>query len=328
MRAAPRAASIPTALSKKPKGLGLGLEALLGPTVGVGSDPAAAPVELPLDALAPGRYQPRSRIDEASLATLADSIRAQGVMQPVVVRPRGAGAGGAAWEIVAGERRWRAARLAGLDRVPVFVRDVGDDAAAVMALVENIQREDLNPLEEAQGLSRLVAEFGLTHEQAAAAVGRSRSAASNLLRLLQLAAPVQQMLLDGRLEMGHARALLPLPAAEQVLAATEVIARSMSVRDAERLVVRRVAAGGGAAGGGAGGAVSAPRAAGAGAAGPSRAADHRRLEDRLADHLAAPVEVRIAARGQLKGAGGEVVVRFGSFAELDALLERMGLRAE
>jgi ParB family chromosome partitioning protein len=195
-------------VTKKPKGLGMGLEALLGPKVS--DTPAAAsglPTELALDRLRAGRYQPRTRMDEGSLYELAESIRSQGVMQPILVRPVGAGH----YEIIAGERRYRAARLAGLASVPVLVKDVADEAAAVMALIENIQREDLNPLEEAQGLQRLVSEFKLTHEQAAQAVGRSRSAASNLLRLLNLADPVQQMLMAGDLDMGHARACLPCP---------------------------------------------------------------------------------------------------------------------
>jgi ParB family chromosome partitioning protein len=183
--------------TKKPKGLGLGLEALLGPKVSdapaAASVAASAPSTLKLAQLQPGKYQPRTRMDEGSLYELAESIKSQGVMQPVLVRPVGPGR----YEIIAGERRVRAANLAGLDELPVLVKAVPDEAAAVMALIENIQREDLNPLEEAQGLKRLVDEFRLTHEQAAQAVGRSRSAASNLLRLLNLAAPVQQMLLAG-----------------------------------------------------------------------------------------------------------------------------------
>jgi ParB family chromosome partitioning protein len=230
----------PAMVTKKPKGLGMGLEALLGPKV---SDaPAAAaglPTELALDRLRAGKYQPRTRMDEGSLYELAESIRSQGVMQPILVRPVGAGH----YEIIAGERRYRAARLAGLASVPVLVKDVADEAAAVMALIENIQREDLNPLEEAQGLQRLVSEFKLTHEQAAQAVGRSRSAASNLLRLLNLADPVQQMLMAGDLDMGHARALLALPAAQQVMAAHQISARKLSVREAERLVARAAQSG-------------------------------------------------------------------------------------
>lgn len=211
-------------VTKKPKGLGMGLEALLGPKIEAAPADAgagAAPTTLKLTQLQAGRYQPRTRMDEGSLYELAESIRSQGIMQPVLVRPLdGAGAKASRYEIIAGERRFRAARLAGLDEVPVLVREVPDEAAAVMALVENIQREDLNPLEEAQGLKRLVDEFGLTHEQAAQAVGRSRSAASNLLRLLNLSAPVQQMLMAGDIDMGHARALLSLEGADQILRAT------------------------------------------------------------------------------------------------------------
>ena len=197
--------------TKKPKGLGLGLEALLGPRVVDVAAPAESdgePHTLALDQLQPGRYQPRTRIDEGALYELAESIKAQGVMQPVLVRPlaRPGADGARRFEIIAGERRFRAARLAGLDAVPVLVRDVSDEAAAAMALIENIQREDLNPLEEARGLRRLTDEFGMTHEAAARAVGRSRSATTNLLRLLNLSEPVQQMLLVGDLEMGHARA--------------------------------------------------------------------------------------------------------------------------
>ena len=241
--------------TKKPKGLGLGLEALLGPTVrdpspgaGASDSKGSTPHTLALDDLQPGKYQPRTRMDEGALFELAESIKSQGIMQPVLVRringggqPLGGDAVGRAprYEVIAGERRVRAARLAGLTEVPVLVRDVPDEAAAAMALIENIQREDLNPLEEAQGLKRLTDEFGLTHEEAARSVGRSRSAATNLLRLLNLGEPVQQLLLAGDLDMGHARALLALEGAEQILVANEVVARKLSVRDAELLVARR-----------------------------------------------------------------------------------------
>ena len=201
-------------VTKKPKGLGLGLEALLGPKVqdagSAGGD--GPPTVLKLAQLQPGKYQPRTRMDEGSLYELAESIRSQGIMQPVLVRPLTGGR----YEIIAGERRFRAAALAGLDELPVLVKDVPDETAVVMALIENIQRENLNPLEEAQGLQRLTQEFGLTHEDAAKAVGRSRSAASNLLRLLNLAEPVQQMLMAGDIDMGHARALLALDKAHQI----------------------------------------------------------------------------------------------------------------
>ncbi|MCM0608334.1 MAG: ParB/RepB/Spo0J family partition protein [Ideonella sp. WA131b] len=292
-------------VTKKPKGLGLGLEALLGPKVP--DTPAAAPEGppsvLPLAALRPGVYQPRTRMDEGSLYELAQSIKSQGVMQPILVRPV---AEPGHYEIIAGERRFRAAQLAGLDEVPVLVKPVADEAAAVMALIENIQREDLNPLEEAQGLQRLVRDFGLTHEQAAQAVGRSRSAASNLLRLLNLAASVQQMLLAGDLEMGHARALLALPAAEQVMAAQEVAAKKLSVREAERLVARQTA-------GGASAAKGRPAA--------PKPRDIARLEERLADTLTAPVEIRLR-KG--RAGAGEIAIAFASLDELDALLDKLG----
>ncbi|HWC44702.1 MAG TPA: ParB/RepB/Spo0J family partition protein, partial [Casimicrobiaceae bacterium] len=208
------------------KGLGRGLDALL-----VGTDEEAPQGEslqmLPLDRLRRGRYQPRSKMDPTSLAELALSIKEQGVMQPILVRP----VEGGRFEIVAGERRWRAAQQAGLREVPALVRNVPDQSALAVALIENIQREDLNPLEEAKGLQRLIEEFGLTHDAAAKAVGRSRSAVSNLLRLTALAPPVQEYLLAGQLEMGHARALLALPLAEQSGAAARVVDAGMSVRD-------------------------------------------------------------------------------------------------
>ncbi|MCE1249866.1 MAG: ParB/RepB/Spo0J family partition protein, partial [Comamonadaceae bacterium] len=225
----------------KKKGLGLGLEALLGPKVQPLQEQAQAaqaglPSSLPLAQLVPGMYQPRTRMDEGALYELAESIKAQGVMQPILVRPLAEGEHAGKYEIIAGERRFRASRLAGLEQVPVLVRNVPNEAAAAMALIENIQREDLNPLEEAQGLQRLVREFGLTHEQAAQAVGRSRSAASNLLRLLNLAEPVQTMLMAGDLDMGHARALLTLERAAQITAGNQIAARKLSVREAESLV--------------------------------------------------------------------------------------------
>lgn len=290
-------------VTKKPKGLGLGLEALLGPKVSESADSPGLPTTLALSRLQPGRYQPRTRMDEGSLYELAESIRSQGVIQPILVRPLQSGD----YEIIAGERRFRAARLAGLDVVPVLVKAVADEAAAVMALIENIQREDLNPLEEAQGLQRLVTEFKLTHEQAAQAVGRSRSAASNLLRLLNLAGPVQQMLMAGDLDMGHARALLALPAAQQVMSAHEIAARKLSVREAERLVARALA---GAGGGPARGKADKPR-------------DIQRLQERLADVLTAPVDIRILRRTR-RGEQGEIAIGFGSLEELNSLLDKLG----
>lgn len=304
---------MPAMVTKKPKGLGLGLEALLGPRVSEAPAAAAgAPSTLPLDKLQPGKYQPRTRMDEGSLYELAESIKSQGVMQPVLVRPVGAPAEGR-YEIIAGERRFRAARLAGLAEVPVLVKAVPDESAAVMALIENIQREDLNPLEEAQGLQRLIGEFALTHEQAAQAVGRSRSAASNLLRLLNLAEPVQQMLLAGDLDMGHARALLALDGAGQITAANEIAAKKLSVREAERLVAREQQ--------GAAGAARAPRAK----AGKSR--DLARIESQLADRLTAPVEIRVKKKTR-RGEAGEIAIGFASLDELNGLLDKLGLNAD
>src|SRR5690554_3433736 len=228
--------------TRKPKGLGRGLDALLGAdaqVIGSLGKPReeGPPSFLKVKQLQAGRYQPRTRMDEGALNELADSIRTQGVMQPILVRPLDSKPNGK-YEIIAGERRFRAACLAGLDEVPVLVREVADENAAVMTLIENIQREDLNPLEEAQGVKRLLDEFGLTHEQAAQAVGRSRSATSNLLRLLNLAEPVQTMLLAGDIDMGHARALLAVDAATHIMLATEVVAKGMPVRETEKLVGR------------------------------------------------------------------------------------------
>ena len=298
-------------VTKKPKGLGLGLEALLGPKVADAAPAdASRPSTLKLNQLQAGKYQPRTRMDEGSLYELAESIKSQGIMQPILVRPVGVGG----YEIIAGERRFRAAKLAGLDEVPVLVKEVPDEAAAVMALIENIQRENLNPLEEAQGLQRLVHEFQLTHEQAAQAVGRSRSAASNLLRLLNLTAPVQQMLMAGDLDMGHARALLGLEAGAQVASATEIVSKKLSVREAERLVAKAQDS--------------------AGVSGrqtpllrvkKDKSRDIVRLEEQLADALTAQVEIRIH-RSTRRGEQGEVAIHFGSLDELNGLLEKLGAR--
>ncbi len=216
-------------MAKPNKGLGRGLDALLSGGKEQGSDTLR---ELKLEQLKPGKYQPRSRMDEESLKELAASIKAQGIMQPILARELVNGD----YEIIAGERRWRAARLAGLTQVPVLLRKVPDNAALAMALIENIQREDLNPLEEAIGIQRLIDEFQMTHQAAADAVGRSRSAASNLLRLLKLPQAVQDMLMEGSIDMGHARALISLDSAEQVLLANKIILQGLSVRETERLV--------------------------------------------------------------------------------------------
>ena len=297
-------------VTKKPKGLGLGLEALLGPKVADATPAdAARPSTRKLTQLQAGKYQPRTRMDEGSLYELAESIKSQGIMQPILVRPVGA----SGYEIIAGERRFRAARLAGLDEVPVLVKVVPDEAAAVMALIENIQREDLNPLEEAQGLQRLVDEFALTHEQAAQAVGRSRSAASNLLRLLKLTAPVQQMLMAGDLDMGHARALLGLEAGAQVASATEIVSKKLSVREAEKLVAQAQVSG------------TSGRQTPLLRVKKDKSRDIVRLEEQLADVLTAQVEIRIH-RSTRRGEQGEVAISFGSLDELNGLLDKLGVQ--
>ena len=295
----------------KRKGLGMGLESLLGPTV---QDPPPAepglPTTLPLAEMVAGQYQPRTRMDEGALYELAESIRAQGIMQPILVRRLADGANQGKYEIIAGERRFRAAKLAGLDTVPVLVRDVPNEAAAAMALIENIQREDLNPLEEAQGLQRLVKEFGHTHEQAAQAVGRSRSAASNLLRLLNLADPVQTMLMAGDLDMGHARALLGLDKATQITAANQIAAKTMSVREAESLVKKLGAEFNLVS--------SKPK--------KEKSRDLKRVEEELSDLLTAEVEVRVKKRVKRHGRTeemGELAIHFGSIEELNGLIDRL-----
>lgn len=280
------------------KGLGRGLDALLG-----GSSTRASGQEelaqLPVASLRPGKYQPRTRMDEASLGELADSIRARGVIQPIVVRTVGT----SQYEILAGERRWRAARIAGLERVPAVVREVPDDAALGIGLIENIQREDLSPLEEANGLKRLIEEFKLTHEEVAGAIGRSRAGVSNLLRLLDLAGPVQEMLQDGRIDMGHARALLALSKARQVEIAGQVAARGLSVRETERLVK------------------SATAAPAAGSRGVKLDADSRRLQEELSESLGAAVHLK--PRG---AARGSVVIDYSSLDELQGLVARLKRR--
>ena len=304
-------------VTKKPKGLGRGLEAVLGPKVSELSDnidssltSPGLPASLRLSDMVPGQYQPRTRMDEGALYELAESIKAQGIMQPILVRRLTAGPNDGKYEIIAGERRFRAAKLAGLDSVPVLVRDVPDEAAAAMSLIENIQREDLNPLEEAQGLQRLVKEFGLTHELAAQAVGRSRSAASNRLRLLNLADPVQTMLMAGDIDMGHARALLALDRATQITAANQIAAKKMSVREAESLVKK----------------LSAEFSLKPQKAHKEKSRDTRRVEEELADLLMAEVEVRIKKQVKRNGKReemGEVAIQFGSIDELNGLIERL-----
>jgi ParB family chromosome partitioning protein len=289
----------------KKKGLGRGLEALLGekqkPT-----ENGVAVSRLPLSALQAGKYQPRQKMDSGPLQELAESIREQGIMQPLLVRAISAGK----YEIIAGERRFRAAALAGLTEVPVLVSLADDKGAAAMALIENMQREDLNPLEESQGLARLIEEFGFTHEQAAKSVGKSRSAISNLLRLTQLAKPVQAMLLAGDIDMGHARALLPLPGASQVALAQKIMAQGLSVREAERLSAVFARASGQM------GAKKSKKAADSLAADP----DLQRLSREIADVIG------LSAEFSLKGKGGELRIRFSKADELDALIKKLGIQ--
>jgi ParB family chromosome partitioning protein len=272
--------------------------------------PAAGVTSLKVGNLIAGKYQPRRRFDDASLAELSSSIKAQGIMQPILVRQLAQGDNAGKYEIIAGERRFRAARLAGLDSAPVLVRDVSDQAAAAMALIENMQREDLNPLEEAQGLQRLIREFGLTHEQAAQAVGRSRSAASNLLRLLNLADPVQTMLMAGDIDMGHARALLSLDRATQITAGNQIAAKKLSVREAESLVKKL----------GAEFNLTPQKPK------KDKSRDMKRVEEELSDLLMAEVEVRVkkrVKRGSRIDEMGELAIAFGSLDALNGLIERL-----
>jgi ParB family chromosome partitioning protein len=281
----------------KQKGLGRGLDALLG-----SSDEAAAPgreslATVRVERLQPGKYQPRTKMDEASLNELAASIKAQGLMQPILVRPVAA----ERYEIIAGERRWRAARLAGLQEVPVVVRDVTDQAALAMALIENIQREDLNPLEEAQGVQRLVDEFRLTHQEAADAIGRSRAATTNLLRLLNLTKAVQALLFDGKLDMGHGRALLALDGELQIGTAKKVAAKGLSVRETEQLV---------------NGLLHPHAKTARPKARTSR--DIQRLEEEVSEKLGTGVEIKPGKKG-----GGRIVISYMSHEHLDDLLAKL-----
>jgi ParB family chromosome partitioning protein len=283
-------------MAKSPRGLGRGLDALLGgdqPVAGA-TTASAPPAALEIDRLTPGRYQPRSHMDEIRLGELAESIRAQGVLQPILVRPIDRDR----YEIVAGERRWRAARMAGLASVPVIARPLDDRAAAAAGLIENLQREDLDPIEEAHGLQRLIGELGLTHEQAAQAVGRSRAAVSNALRLLNLAPPVQALLHERRLDMGHARALLVLPAPKQAELAALIVRKDLSVRDAERLVAKAMRP----------------------AAKPGKAVDRdlARFEQDLSDRLGTTVRLKTGRKG-----AGDLVIHYTDLDHLDALVARL-----
>lgn len=283
-------------MSQRKKGLGRGLEALLA-----GNDETAdgearqRQASLPIEKLQPGKYQPRTRMDPGSLEELAASIKAQGLIQPISVRP----VAGGRYEIIAGERRWRAAQIAGLAEVPVLIREIPDEAALAMSLIENIQRENLNPLEEAAGLQRLIDEFGMTHQQAAEAVGRSRSAATNLLRLLQLAKPAQDLLLAGDIEMGHARAILAAPKSEQGRLAAEAADKGWSVRETERRVAREL---------------NPPGHQSA----PPKSRDLARLEDELSDLMGAAVKVSANRKG-----AGTLTIRFSSLDQLDGILKRL-----
>ncbi len=324
-------------MATKKTGLGRGLDALLGgslnepavrgtpsaPTgdpasvdvTGVTRTPVSGPAvvagnglrDLDLDQLRPGKYQPRRDMHRETLRELADSIKQEGVLQPISVRPLGDGNSGTVrYEIIAGERRWRAAQLAGIEKIPAIVRDVDDEQAAAIALIENLQREDLNPYEEALGLQRLIDEFQLTHQEAATAVGKSRAAVSNLIRLLELAPEVQKLLADGSLSMGHARALLGLSGARsQANAAADVIARGLSVRQTEALV-KKLQAGGSAR--------PAP--------GPAVSADIRRLQDELSGKLGAKVAIQHVATGKGKGKG-KLVISYNSVDELDGILKHI-----
>jgi len=279
----------------KPKGLGRGLDALLDAESEVPVREAMATVDI--DRIQPGRYQPRTKMDTESLNELAASIKVQGLIQPILVRPAGADR----YELIAGERRWRAARIAGLGEVPVVVRDVPDQAALAISLIENIQREDLNPLEEAQGVQRLVSEFKLTHQEAADAIGRSRAATTNLLRLLNLPASVQQLVFDGQLDMGHARALLALDGELQVATARKVAAKGLSVRETEQLVndlLHPKAR------------MSRPKA--------RSGRDIQRLEEEVSERLGTTVEVKSGKKGS-----GRLVVHYMSHEHLDELLLKL-----
>lgn len=280
-------------MNQRKKGLGRGLEVLLS---GNESDSEPQRQEaLPISALQPGKYQPRTRMDPGSLEDLAASIKAQGLIQPISVRPVGPDR----YEIVAGERRWRAAQIAGLSEVPVLIREIPDDAAMAISLIENIQREDLNPLEEAAGLQRLIDEFGMTHQLAADAVGRSRTAATNLLRLLNLAKPAQDLLMAGDIEMGHARAILAAPKSEQGRLAAEAADKGYSVRETERRIARELAP---------------PKESG----GHEKNRDWAMLEEELSDHLGAAVGLAANRKG-----AGKVTIRFASLDQLDGLLKRL-----
>jgi ParB family transcriptional regulator, chromosome partitioning protein len=282
-------------MAKLHKGLGRGLDALLSSGK---NEKDEVMRDLNVSQLKPGKYQPRSYMDEASLNDLAASIKAQGIMQPILVRQLA----DSSYEIIAGERRWRAAQLAGLTHVPVLVRSVPDNAALAMALIENIQRENLNPLEEAHGLQRLIDEFKMTHQVAAEAVGRSRSAASNLLRLLKLPKAVQNMLMESKLDMGHARAILPLEAAQQILLANRIVLEQLSVRDAEKLVQKQT---------------HEPEKIK-----PKKTVKHNRDTQRLQEEISALLGTRVEIKAGNKG-GGKLVIEYANHEQLDEFLNNL-----
>ena len=283
----------------KLKGLGRGLDALLGGSEPIATPSTDTPRELAIEQLRPGKYQPRSHMDAEALKELTESIKSQGVIQPILVRPAGATAANEPYEIIAGERRWRAARMAGLHTVPVVIRDIPDSQALAVALIENIQREDLNPLEQAIGIQRLTNEFGLTHQSAAEALGRSRTAITNLLRLLELTPPVRELLAQGKLDMGHARALLALPALRQVALANEIVVKGYSVREVEKRVGEVIAR-------------PTPRV--------PRTVDRdvARLQEDLAQKLGTHVQIKQKGKGR-----GALIVEYRSLDQLDALLEKL-----
>ena len=287
-------------MAAKKRGLGRGLNAMLPKKEEV-APPKTGLDEIPIEFIQPGKYQPRTYFAEESIAELSDSIKAQGVIQPIVLRP----IGDDRYEIIAGERRWRAAQLAGIEKIPAVIRTVDDESALAMSLIENIQREDLNPLEEATALQRLIDDFQFTHQEVADAVGKSRSAVTNTLRLTQLALPVAEMLVAGDLEMGHARALLTLEVNGQVAVAKQVVARGLNVRQTEELV----------------------RAAGKTTGGtgvkPGQDADTRRLEQSLGQTLGQPVQIRHTKKGT-----GKLVISYSSLDELDGILSKMGYQKE
>jgi ParB family chromosome partitioning protein len=294
-------------VTKKPKGLGRGLDALLGGSTDfndVAPTVPGAPSSLHISEMQAGKYQPRTRMDEGALNELAASIKAQGLLQAILVRPIESHSGAPKYEIIAGERRFRAAQIAGLSEVPVLVKEVGDEAAAAMALIENIQREDLNPLEEAQGIHRLISDFDFTHEQAAGAVGRSRSAVSNLLRLLNLAKPVQTMLMASDIDMGHARALLAVDAATQINLANQIVAKRMSVREAEKLGARTTSEQASA---------NKPRDNS-----KEKSRDITRLEEELSDALATQVTIKLGSKNK-----GQLIIDFADLDALDGVIARL-----